>query len=75
MPVLKKGKAGTQSQYYEKGVLLMVPMKYKGLGFDRYDSEAYNKEAVATMKALVGEADKSAVWDVNTEEEYHEESK
>ena len=60
MPVLKKGKAGTQSQYYEKGVLLMVPMKYKGLGFDRYDSEAYNKEAVATMKALVGEAAKGA---------------
>ena len=60
MPVLKKGKAGTQSQYYEKGVLLMVPMKYKGLGFDRYDSEAYNKEAVAAMKALVGEAAKGA---------------
>ena len=38
----------------------MVPMKYKGLGFDRYDSEAYNKEAVATMKALVAEASRGA---------------
>ena len=38
----------------------MVPMKYKGLGFERYDSDAYNKEAVATMKALVAEAAKGA---------------
>ncbi len=44
----------------KKGVLLMVPMKYKGLGFERYDSDAYNKEAVASMKALVAEATKGA---------------
>ncbi|MBR1636141.1 MAG: ATP-binding protein [Lachnospiraceae bacterium] len=43
-----------------KDVSLMVPMKYKGLGFERYDSDAYNKEAVATMKALVAEAAKGA---------------
>ena len=38
----------------------MVPMKYKGLGFERYDSDAYNKEAVAAMKALVAETEKGA---------------
>ena len=38
----------------------MVPMKYKGLGFERYDSDAYNKEAVATMKGLVAETEKGA---------------
>ena len=38
----------------------MVPMKYKGLGFERYDSEAYNKESVASMKALVAETAKGA---------------
>lgn len=43
-----------------KGVFLMVPMKYKGLGFERYDSDAYNKDAVAVMKALVADAAKGA---------------
>lgn len=38
----------------------MVPMKYKGIGFERYDSDAYNKDAVATMKALVAETAKGA---------------
>ena len=38
----------------------MVPMKYKGLGFERYDSDAYNKAAVDTMKALVDETSKGA---------------
>ena len=38
----------------------MVPMKYKGLGFERYDSDAYNKEAVASMKGLVAETEKGA---------------
>ena len=38
----------------------MVPMKYKGLGFERYDSDAYNKDAVASMKALVADASKGA---------------
>ena len=47
-------------QILRKGVLLMVPMKYKGLGFERYDSDAYNKEAVAAMKALVADASKGA---------------
>jgi hypothetical protein len=27
---------------------------------------------MAAVRALLGEADKSAVWNVNTEEEYHE---
>ncbi len=38
----------------------MVPMKYKGLGFERYDTDSYNKDAVKTMKALVAEAEKGA---------------
>ncbi len=38
----------------------MVPMKYKGLGFERYDSDAYNKEAVKAMKALVADTAKGA---------------
>ena len=28
------------SHIIRRGVLLMVPMKYKGLGFERYDSDA-----------------------------------
>ncbi|MBP5199187.1 MAG: ATP-binding protein [Schwartzia sp.] len=38
----------------------MVPMKYKGLGFERYDSDAYNKESVAVMKTLVADTAKGA---------------
>ena len=44
----------------QKGVFLMVPMKYKGLGFERYNSDAYNQEAVASMKSLVADAAKGA---------------
>ncbi len=38
----------------------MVPMKYKGLGFERYDSDAYNEAAVSAMKGLIEETARGA---------------
>ena len=38
---------------FQRGVMTMVPMKYKGLGFDRYENDAYNKEAAERAKALM----------------------
>ena len=38
----------------------MVPMKYKGLGFERYDTDAYNKAAVEMMKGLISEKARGA---------------
>lgn len=33
----------------------MVPMKYKGLGLDRYDADEYNKGAADAARSLIGE--------------------
>lgn len=38
----------------------MVPMKYRGLGFERYGADAYNEAAVGEMKALVAETARGA---------------
>ena len=55
--VVPEGKEDQRSisKLLKKGVFTMVPLKYKGLGFERYAFDAYNKEAVEATKKLVAE--------------------